>query len=41
MMITVQSATPAMFEDVHQLLLGFESPKLVDGLYSEPMGLRQ
>jgi hypothetical protein len=27
-MITVKSATPAMFEDVHQLLLGFENPKM-------------
>ncbi|MEO5726395.1 MAG: GNAT family N-acetyltransferase [Byssovorax sp.] len=27
-MITVQSATPAMFEDVHRLLLGFDNPRM-------------
>lgn len=27
-MITVQSATPAMFEDVHRLLVGFDNPNM-------------
>jgi hypothetical protein len=27
-MISVQSATPAMFEDVHRLLLGFDNPRM-------------